>query len=393
MTLHYDFDQIIDRRHSDSLKWNYYDEDVIPMWVADMDFVSPQPVINALKERVEHGIFGYPQGIIGLPDELPEFRQLIVERLARLHNWQIQPQDILFLPGVVNGFNLACRALASPSQALLVQTPVYHPILDAAKTTGIQGQTMELTQQRDNSYSVDWDAFEASFTPQTRLFILCNPHNPVGKVFHKDELMRMAEICLRHGVVICSDEIHSDLVFPEHRHIPIASLEPEIADSAITLLAPSKTYNIAGLQCSLAIIQNEALRKRFLDARKGLVPWVNMMGMAAAEAAYRHGQDWLEQVMDYLQANRNYLYDYVQEELPELRMGMPEGTYLAWLDCRQAGIPGNPQKFFLEKGRVAFNDGEDFGPGGQGFVRLNFACPRASLKEGLKRIKKALEQR
>jgi cystathionine beta-lyase len=393
MPIHYDFDRIIDRRHSDSLKWNYYDEDVIPMWVADMDFVSPQPVIDALKERIEHGVFGYPQGINGLPSELSEFRQLIVERLARLYDWQIQPQDIIFLPGVVKGFYLACHALASPDQAVMVQTPVYHPILDAAKTTGIQGREMELTRLQDGCYGIDWDAFKAGLSPQTRLFILCNPHNPVGKVFHKDELMRMAEICLRHGVVICSDEIHSDLVFSEHQHTPIASLDPEIANNTITLIAPSKTYNIAGLQCSFAIIQNEELRKRFLDARKGLVPWVNMMGMKAGETAYRHGQDWLEQVMVYLQANRDYLFDYLRKELPDLKMGMPEGTYLAWLDCRQAGIQGNPQKFFLEKGRVAFKDGVEFGSGGEGFVRLNFACPRAILKEGLQRIKKALQQR
>ena len=393
MQIHYDFDQIIDRRNSDSLKWNYYDEDVIPMWVADMDFVSPQPVIDALKEQVEHGVFGYPQGTIELPSELPGFRRLIIERLARLYNWEVRPQDIIFLPGVVKGFNLACHALASPDQAVLVQTPVYHPILDAAKTTGIQGREMELTRLQDGCYGVGWDAFEASLSPQTRLFLLCNPHNPVGKVFHKDELTHMAEICLRHGVVICSDEIHSDLVFSEHQHTPIASLDPEIADHTITLIAPSKTYNIAGLQCSFAVIQNEELRKRFLDARKGLVPWVNMMGMKAGEIAYRHGQEWLEQVMDYLQANRDFLYAYVRKEIPELVMGLPEGTYLAWLDCRQAGIQGNPQKFFLEKGRVAFNDGADFGPGGEGFVRLNFACSRVTLKEGLDRVIKALEQR
>jgi len=392
MPIHYNFDQIIDRRHSDSLKWNHYDEDVIPMWVADMDFVSPQPVIDALIEQVEHGVFGYPQGIAGLPNELPRFRQLIIDRLASMYNWEIKPQDIIFLPGVVNSFNLACHAFASPDQAVMVQTPVYHPILKAAKTTGVQGKEMELTRLQDGCYGIDWDAFEASLSSQTSLFILCNPHNPVGKVFHKDELKHMAEICLRHNVVICSDEIHSDLVFPEHQHTPIASLDPEVADNTITLIAPSKTFNIAGLQCSFAVIQNEKLRKRFLEARKGLLPWVNMIGMRAGETAYRYGQDWLEQVMDYLQANRDFLYAYVREKLPGLEMGLPEGTYLAWLDCRKAGIQGNPQKFFLEKGRVAFNDGADFGPGGEGFVRLNFACPRAILIEGLQRLKTALDQ-
>lgn len=392
MTNNYDFDQNIDRSRSDSLKWRYYQDDVLPMWVADMDFRSPEPVIRALKERVEHGIFGYPQSITGKPDELPELRQLIIERLETMYNWQIEPQDILFLPGVVKGFNLACHALATPDEALLIQTPVYAPILHAAETTGIQHQEMELSRQVDGSYNVDWEAFEASFSPQTRVFILCNPHNPVGKVFRQDELERFAEICLQRGVVICSDEIHNDLIFSGHRHIPIACLGPEVAQNTITLMAPSKTYNLPGLQCSIAIIQNQNLRERYLAARKGLLPWVNLMGLVAAEAAYRDGQDWLDQLMIYLEANRDYLYEYVQSELPDIKMGKPEGTYLAWLDCRQTGIEGNAYKFFLEKGRVAFNEGESFGRGGEGFVRLNFGCTRSTLKEALERTKRALSQ-
>jgi cystathionine beta-lyase len=392
MTTHYDFDQTIDRSSSDSLKWRYYQDDILPMWVADMDFRSPEPVIRALKERIEHGIFGYPQGLTGKPDELPELRQLIIERLKTMYNWQIEPQDILFLPGVVKGFNLACHALAAPDGALLIQTPVYAPILHAAETTGIQHQEMELSRLADGSYAVDWEAFETSFSPQTRVFILCNPHNPVGKVFRQDELERFAEICLQRGVVICSDEIHNDLVFSGQRHIPIACLDPEVAQNTITLMAPSKTYNIPGLQCSISIIQNQDLRERYLAARKGLLPWVNLMGLAAAEAAYRDGQDWLDQVMNYLEANRDYLYDFVQSELPDIKMGNPEGTYLAWLDCRQTGIEGNAYKFFLEKGRVAFNEGESFGRGGEGFVRLNFGCTRSTLNEALERMKRALSQ-
>ncbi len=389
----YNFDQILDRRASDSIKWRAYDPDVLPMWVADMDFVSPEPVIRALRERVEHGVFGYPVGLMNFPKEVPDFRQTIVERMFTLYNWHIEPEDVLLLPGVITGFNLACHTLAGPNEAVLVQTPVYPPILHAAERTGILHQEMELTRGADGAYYTDWDSFESSLTAETRLFILCNPQNPVGRVFQRDELERLAQSCLRRGVTMVSDEIHCDLVFTGYQHIPIASLDAEIAQHTITLIAPSKTYNIAGLQCSLAIIQNRELRKRYLKARQGLVPWVNLMGMIAAQAAYQEGQEWLEQVLAYLEANRDFLDDYVRTELPGIEMRKPEGTYLAWLDCRQAGIPDNPHQFFLEKGRVAFNDGVTFGQGGEGFVRLNFGCPRATLVEALNRMKNALDSR
>jgi cystathionine beta-lyase len=388
-TTQYDFDVIHNRRDSDSNKWNYYAADVLPMWVADMDFVSPQPVLQALHKRVEHGIFGYPQ-VIGDTEHLSKLRNTVIEHLARSHNWQIEPEDILLMPGVVKGFNLACHAFAEPDEAVLIQTPVYPPILHAAKSTGIQGQEMELTRQPDGSYAVDWDLFEETITEKTRLFILCNPHNPVGKVFTKTELERMAEICLRHGVLICSDEIHCDIVFREHAHTSIAALDSEVARQTITLISPSKTYNIAGLQCSLTIIQNPELRKRYQSATKGLVSWVNLMGLVAAQAAYQHGGPWLEQLLPYLEANRDFLYKSVQDQFPGISMGRPEGTYLAWLDCRQAGIEGNPYKYFLEKGRVAFNNGNTFGTGGEGFIRLNFGCPRSLLEESLKRMQQAL---
>jgi cystathionine beta-lyase len=391
MTIQYDFDELRDRRCSESIKWRKYDEDILPMWVADMDFLSPEPVIRTLRERVEHGFFGYPDCISDDPDRPSVLQQVIIERLARLYGWQVLPDEIIFIPGVVTGFNLACHALVSPTEAVMVQTPVYPPILGAAKETGIQGQEMELTLNPDGSYDVDWEAFERSLSSQSKLFILCNPHNPVGKVFRKDELLRMAEICLKHGVMICSDEIHCDLVFSGHEHIPIAALDPEISKNTITLMAPSKTFNLAGLQCSFAILQNAELRKRYRHAKGGLVPWVNLIGMVAAQSAYQQGDSWLAQLLQYLEANRDFLCDYVSQELPGVKLGKPEGTYLAWLDCRQAGILQNPCLFFLEKGRVACNDGETFGRGGQGFVRLNFGCPRSTLVEGLERIKEALQ--
>ena len=378
-----DFDELIDRRASDCLKWYAYDADVLPLWVADMDFRAPEPVIQALQRRVAHGVFGYCLAP-------PELRQVIVERLGRLYGWQVATEDLVFTPGVVPGFNLAARAVASPGDGMLVQTPVYPPILHAPANCGLTSNEMALTPRPDGQYEIDFDLFAAIITEQTRVFLLCNPHNPVGRVFRRDDLARLAELCLRHNIVICSDEIHCDLLFAGHQHVPIAYLAPEIADRTITLMAPSKTFNVAGLYCSVAIIQNKDLREKFKAARADLVGWPNILGYTAALAAYRDGQPWLDEVLRYLEANRDFLFQYVNEHLPGIRLAQPEATYLAWLDCRQAGIPGNPHEFFLKEARVALNDGATFGRGGEGFVRLNFACPRATLVEALERLKTAL---
>jgi cystathionine beta-lyase len=380
----YNFDQTVDRRGTDSLKWHRYGENVLPLWVADMDFRAPEPVIRALHERVEHGVFGY-----GMP--LPELRQVIVERLERLYGWQVSPGGLVFLPGVVTGFNLVCHAAASPGDGVLIQTPVYYPILDAPAGAGLTRDEMALTRRPDGRYEIDFDLFEETITDRTRVFILCNPHNPVGRVFRREELERMAEICLRRDVLICSDEIHCDLVFPGHRHTPIASLSPEIADRTVTLMAPSKTFNVPGLRCAVAIVQNRELRRRLRKTHADLVGEVNVMGYVAALAAYRDGQPWLDEVLRYLEANLDFLLQYVEASLPGITMAKPEGTYLAWLDCRQAGIPGNAHEFFVERAKVALNDGAVFGRGGEGFVRLNFGCPRSTLLEALERMKGALD--
>lgn len=380
----YDFDQQIDRRRFESIKWQRYGEGVLPMWVADMDFRVPEPVVRALHERVEHAIFGYGRA----PREL---RQVIVARLADRYNWIVSPDDLLFYPGVVPAFNLACHTLASPGEGVLIQTPVYPPILSAPADASLTNEEMELTRQADGSYEIDFDLFERTITDRTRLFLLCNPHNPVGRVFRPDELERMAEICLRRGVIICSDEIHCDLLLDSHVHTPIASLGPEVAQHSITLMAPSKTYNIAGLKCSVAVVPNPELRKRLTTDRRGLVSGVNVLGYAAALAAYRHGQAWLDALLRYLTVNRDLVVEFVKRELPGVRMGTPEGTYLAWMNCRDSAIQTNPYRFFLEEANVALNDGEAFGTGGQGFVRLNFGCPRSTLLEGLERMKRALE--
>jgi cystathionine beta-lyase len=381
--MEYDFDQILDRRASESVKWGAYDEDVLPLWVADMDFISPQPVIQALQERVAQGVFGYPKEILQL-------RRIVVDWIAARYHWTVQPEDLVFIPGVVTGFNVASHALAVPGGNVLVQTPIYPPMLHTAQYAGMNLKTMELTHAPDGVYGIDQDAFETALDEQTRMFLLCNPHNPTGRVFRRDELERMAEVCLRKGVIICSDEIHCDLIFSGQTHIPIATLEDEVAQKTITLIAPSKTFNIAGLEFSVAIIQNPDLRSQYEKARKGLVGWPNLLGGIAAMAAYRDGLEWLEQVMAYLEANRNYLADTIRSEMPGIHMAKPQGTYLAWLDCRATGIEGNPYEHFLKNARVALNDGKMFGPGGEGFVRLNFACPRSLLAEALHRIRNAL---
>jgi cystathionine beta-lyase len=256
----------------------------------------------------------------------------------------------------------------------------------------MSSDTMQLTQQRDGRYTIDFDAVARALTPRTRVFILCNPHNPVGRVYQREELTRMAEICLRHNLIICADEIHSDLTFQGHRHTPIAALAPEIAERTITLMAPSKTFNLPGLKCAYAIIPNPALREKFTAARLDLVPQaVNILGYIATLAAYREGQPWLDALRHYLEANRDTVSQYVAAHLPGVTMGTPEGTYLAWLDCRQAGIPHtDPYTFFLEHAKVALSDGATFGTGGQGFVRLNFGCPRATVLQALERMHKAL---
>jgi cysteine-S-conjugate beta-lyase len=388
------FDEVINRRDSESYKWREYPRDVLPLFVADMDFRSPEPVARALRAYIDEGIFGYPRGI-NTNDrvQVHELPNLVADRMARRYNWQIAPDDVIPIPGVVPGLNIACHSLRSnPDTArssVLVQVPVYTPIFRAPANAGLKVVYSFFQREKDGACSIDWDSFRAGVAQGARLFILCNPHNPVGRVFSRDELERMAEICQAANITICSDEIHSDLLFDNHQHLPIASLDPEIARHTITLIAPSKTFNLAGLQCAFAIIPNAELRHQFRLANEGLVPWVNAMGMIAAEAAYRQGQPWLDELLPYLQANRDFLWEFVNRELPSIGMTKPEGTYLAWLDCRSLSLD-NAFEFFLKNARVALSDGRIFGPGGEGFVRLNFGCPRSTLEEALNRMKRAL---
>ena len=379
----YDFDRLIDRRGTHSDKWQKYGPDVLPLWIADMDFQSPEPVIRALRERVEHGVFGY------LAFEQPEFHELFADRLLKRYNWRVSPDAVVLIPGVIPGFNVAGRVLASPGHGLVLQTPVYPPILRAASSIGLTREEAPLARRPDGSYAPDLDAFVAAIRERTRFFLLCNPHNPVGRVFSRDELTRLAEVCLRRGLAIVADEIHCELTLDGQRHTPIASLAPEISERTITLMAPSKTFNLAGLKCSVAIIPNAALREKFVAGRVDLVQTVNVLGYAAAFAAYRDGQPWLDELLRYLEANRDFVVEYVRARLPGVAVAPPEATYLAWLDCRNAGPAApDPFTFFLEKARVALSDGALFGAGG--FVRLNFGCPRSILTEALDRMSLAL---
>jgi len=380
-----DFEEIIDRRGTESAKWQYYDQDVLPMWVADLDFKSPEPVIEALHNRVEHGIFGY-----GMPPE--GLKPAIIQHLQDYFSWTVQPEEIEFVCGVVTGFTHAIYALTEPGDKILIQTPIYPPILEAPEATGRECVHNPLIRNENGKYEIDFEDFERKAASGAKMFILCNPHNPVGRVFTREELTKMAQICLKYGLWICSDEIHADLIFSDHQHVPIANLSPEIAERTVTYFAPSKTFNIAGLSTSVYVAQNPELKKRLCETMPMLLGHPNILGLHAAQAAYQSGRPWLRELLVYLESNRDYLADFVTHELPGVEMGVPEGTFLGWLDCRALGLE-SPHTFFLEEARVGLNDGETFGEIGRGFVRLNFGCPRALLTEGLTRMQTALHKR
>jgi cystathionine beta-lyase len=379
----YDFDSVFDRTSTESSKWHRYPPDVIPMFVADMDFRSADVIVNALQDRVAHGFFGYGQ-------EQPQFFEVVASRIHRRYGWDVAPDSIVLFPGVINGFNLAVRALTRPAQSVLMHTPTYGPIMHCPENHGLSRDEAALVQDADGRYQVDWEAFEAAIKPSTRIFLLCNPHNPTGRVFNRAELERMAAVSAAHDLTIISDEIHCDLVYPEAVHTPIASIDPEIAARTITFMAPSKTFNLPGLKCAVAVIPNADLRARVAGERHGLVSGVNILGYTAALAAYRDGDAWLAAAIQYLDGNRRLVADFVRDHLPSIRFCPPEGTYLGWLDCRALPVE-EPAAFFLENARVGLSAGSQFGPTVRQFVRLNFACPRPLLTEGLQRMQRAVK--
>ncbi len=378
----FDFDLQVDRRGTASLKWEKYrGRDVIPLWVADMDFRSPPEVIAALHRRVDHGIFGYAVP----PGELVE---TVVGMMARQYGWEVSPDWLVWLPGLVTGLNVACRAVGEDGDAVATLVPVYPPFLSAPPLSRRQLIKIPLAET-GNRWRIDWAGLETALTGRTRLLLWCNPHNPVGRVFSRKELEAVAALCVERNLVVCSDEIHCDLVLEKGmRHIPLAMISEEAAARSITLMAPSKTFNLPGLGCSFAVIPCSDLRRRFKHAMAGIVPLVNALGFEAALAAYRNGDGWRRALVEYLRGNRECVRRAV-ERMPPLTMAPVEATYLAWIDVRRSGL--SDAVAFFENAGVGLQEGAEFD--GPGFVRLNFGCPRAVLDEALERMVAAMSAR
>ncbi|MBI2865715.1 MAG: pyridoxal phosphate-dependent aminotransferase [Chloroflexi bacterium] len=384
----YDFDRVIDRRGTCSAKWDglleaYGDEDVLPMPVADMDFRCPPAVIEALKKRAEHGIFGYA-------NKPPSYFQAIVDWMLRRHGWQMEKDWLAHSPGVVPGLNLVVLALSHPGDKILVQSPVYYPFFNVIRNNGRQIVDSPLKVD-DGRYAMDLEDLEGKFDPRVKMLILCSPNNPTGTVWATEDLIGVSEFCLRHHVTVVSDEIHSDLVYKGAKHTPTASLSPEFAQNTITFIAPSKTFNLPGLSTSVAIIPNPRLRDLYSNMLQNVGSGANVFGVVGLEAAYRYGEDWLEELLEYLGGNVDFLVSFVQERIPKVKVRRPQATYLMWLDCRGIGVdPASVQEFMVKRAKVGLNDGAAFGPGGVGFLRMNIACPRRVLEEGLRRIEEAV---
>ena len=378
--MRFDFDRDIERRGTDSVKWRKYaGRDVLPLWVADSDFRSPPCVIEALEDRARHGVFGY-----GEPT--PALTAAVLETCAREWRWEVEPSWLVWLPGLVSGINVTCRAVGAAGDGVAALIPVYPPFLKAPALMDRQLVTVPLAGDNTAGWQVDRRRLAAGLAENCRLLLWCHPHNPVGRAWTADELRTVAEACLEQRVVICSDEIHSQRVLdPQRPHVPLATLGPEIAARTITLLAPSKAFNVAGLGCSLAVIPDEDLRRRFRRAMAGIVPGVNVMGIAAAEAAWSGGGDWLAAQIRYLRENRDRLAACVGS-LDGVTMATVEATYLAWLDVSSLELE-DPAAFFESHG-LGFSDGRAFG--GPGYLRCNFGCTRATLEEACRRLAAAV---
>ncbi len=394
----YDFDQVIKRKGTCSAKWDqnltmFGREDVHDMWVADMDFPCPAPVVEAVRRRAEHPIYGYT-----FPGD--SVYEAIIDRTYRHSGWKIKREWIVFTPGVVSGLYTAVKAFAHPGDEIIVQPPVYYPFYGAVANTGCQILRNPLVLE-DGRYRMDYAHLESLFrgsttfpvrSPRIKMLILCSPHNPVGRVWEPDELATLAEICLRNNCLLISDEIHCDLMLGGSKHTVTSRMSVEIERRTITLMAPSKTFNLAGLGTSYAIIPDETLRRQYSHARAG-TGGANMFGYAALEAAYRHADDYLQQLREYLNGNLTYFMGRIEAEMPELQVIKPEGTYLVWVDMRGLGMDSlELQSFIRNKARLALDDGYAFGPGGEGFQRINLGCPRSLVKEGVDRLSKAVKE-
>lgn len=383
--MNHQFDQLTPEtlRQKACAKWNRYPGDVLPLWVADMDF----PVAEVIKEGVRRYLatddFGYPP-----EGGIPGLKAAVIERMRTRYNWEITAQQIMPINGIVPGLFLGVEALSSAGDEVLMQAPIYGPFMMAVNETG--RRSVYSAQVRDDEHwRIDFEGLASLVTPATRVLMLCNPQNPVGRVYTREELEQLAEFALHHRLWVISDELHSDITYPGHTHIPFASLSPEIAERTLTLFGPTKAFNIAGFKTGFAVAQNEALLDRVKQVATGHVGAPNVLAQAATLAAYQDGDDWLTGTLQYLKGNRDFVASFVESELPRVQFSAPEGTYLAWLDLREYALE-NVEAFMLERAKVGLNNGAWFGPGGEGFGRLNFATSRSIVAEALERIRDAL---
>lgn len=389
----FNFDEIIDRRETDSLKYDFAvrrnkPADILPLWVADMDFKTPPAVIEALVARAQHGIFGYTDG-------REAYYAAIQNWFLENFSWKTELSWIVKTPGVVFALSVAVRALTQVGDAVLIQPPVYYPFTEIIQANGRKLVKNQLVYE-NGRYHIDFEDFERKIKEhQVKLFILCSPHNPVGRVWTREELLKLGEICLKHDVLIVSDEIHADFTYPGQMHTVFASLDPRFAEHCIVCTAPSKTFNLASLQISNIFIPNRDIRRKFKQelARSGYSQ-PNAMGLTACRAAYEHGKPWLDELKAYLLQNLRFVREYVAKNMPGVRLVEPEGTYLIWLDFRELGLSGQTlDDLIVYKAGLWLDAGEMFGDGGEGFQRINIACPRATLEEALKRLSRALTER
>jgi cystathionine beta-lyase len=384
----YNFDRLPNRRIPGVVnKWTYYPKDLLPLWVADMDFRAPKPILDELRKTVNQGVLGYELASTTL-------LETVAARMERLYSWKVKPDSIVPVTGIVSGFNVAARAFGSSKRGYLAQPPVYNEFHEVKNNVGIPQFNAPLIKRVKGNllhYEIDWDLFKKQ-AKKVSMFLLCNPHNPLGIVFSRRDLARMAEICMENNVLIVADEIHSELLLDDKKFIPMAKLSKEIANNTITLIAPSKTFNVPGLFCGFAILPNKELYDEYVKVVEHLRLHVASLGLHAAQVAFS-GQcdEWLSEVRAYLTGNRDFLVDYVIKNMPGVRVTVPEATYLAWLDFTQLNLEPSPFEFFFEKARVALSDGAIFGE--KGHVRLNFGTSRSVLTQALNRMNKALGSR
>jgi len=386
----YNFNEDYNRKNTSCVKWDlaeayFQAKDLLPMWVADMDFKTPDFIVEAIKKRAAHEIYGYTIR--------PEsYYSSLINWISDKHGWHIEKDWIIFSPGIVPAVNIAVMAYTQPGDKVIVQPPVYFPFFSAVQDNGRQLVYNQLNLE-NGRYAMDFDDLENKIDHRTRMIVISNPHNPGGSVWTKEELTRLGEICIKNNVLLISDEIHSDLVISPLQHTVAANISENIAKVTISMMAPSKTFNLAGMATSSVIISNPQLRSAFqvmLD--RVHVGMGNLFGMVASEAAYTHGKDWLDQMLKYVKGNLDFLEDYLKSYIPQVGMIRPEATYLVWLDFRELGLNKEElKKFILKKAKLGLNDGPVFGPGGEGFQRMNVACPRSIVVEAMERLKRAVD--